>query len=177
MILLFTCLRSVRWRINTTKHGNHVLKRIWCSWLQWMNPYCIFMQNIHNTRGGWKVHRLTMTQWSNLTTCDLFFNIVSSADTSSIGVAVLGFPWYRSSHLDPRKSNQLHIWPHHRSDTASQPIIFFMLGNRKKSDGAKSGEYGEWSTSSKSQSCNHRIVCRSIVLVNQDSLLQFSRPL
>ena len=74
--------------------------------------------------------------------------------TSSIGVTALGFLWYRNCHPDPRKSSQLLIWPHHWSDTASQPsVVFFMLGNRKRSDGAKSGEYGGWSTSSKPQSC------------------------
>ena len=31
------------------------------------------------TRVGWKVHRFTMMQWSNLTKCGLFFNIVSPA--------------------------------------------------------------------------------------------------
>ena len=51
------------------------------------------------------------------------------------------------------KSPQLQIWPHHRSDTASQPSgVFFILGSRKYSEGAKSGEYGGWSTSSMSQS-------------------------
>ena len=83
--------------------------------------------------------------------------------TSSISVAVLGFLWYRSSHPDPQNSPQLQIWPHHRSDTASQPsVLFFMLGNRKQSDGAKSGECGGWWTNSKpctvmhSSHCNHR---------------------
>ena len=44
--------------------------------------------------------------------CGLFFNIVSPAvrpRTSSIGVAALWFPWYRSSHPDLRKSPQLQI--------------------------------------------------------------------
>ena len=48
--------------------------------------------------------------------------------TSSISVAALGFPWYRSSHPDPRKSIQLQIWPHCRSDTASQPSVFSCWG-------------------------------------------------
>ena len=77
-------------------------------------------------------------------------NLPCAPHTSSIGVAGLGFSWYRSFHPDPRKRAQLQVWPHHRSDTASQPgvFFFFMLGNRKKSDGAESGEYGGWSTSS-----------------------------
>ena len=56
-----------------------------------------------------------------------------SPHTYSISVAALGFPWYRSSHPDTQKSSQLQIWPHHRSDTASQQsgifcFVFFMLG-------------------------------------------------
>ena len=47
---------------------------------------------------------------------------------SSIGVAVLWFLWYRSSHPDPKKSPQLQIWPHHRSDTASQVFSFLCWG-------------------------------------------------
>ena len=45
---------------------------------------------------------------------------------SSIGVAALGFPWYRSFHPDPRKKSSTadEWWPHHRSDTASLPSVF-----------------------------------------------------
>ena len=32
---------------------------------------------LQSTRVGWKVHRLTMMQWSNLTKCGLYVNIVS----------------------------------------------------------------------------------------------------
>ena len=47
------------------------------SWLRyWVSlRTCYFV----HTRVGWKVHRLTMIQWSNLTKCGLFFNIVSPA--------------------------------------------------------------------------------------------------
>ena len=100
-----------------------------------------------------------------------------SSHTSSIGLAVLGFPWYRSSHPDPRKSPWLQIWPHHRSDTASQPSVFHV--GEHKIDGAKSGEYGGWSPvqshSHAQQPLQSQLVCRSIVLVKQDSLHQFSR--
>ena len=50
---------------------------------------------------GWKVHRLTIIQCSNLTNCCLFFNISLSCGphTSSISVAALGFLWYRSFHI------------------------------------------------------------------------------
>ena len=50
--------------------------------------------------------------------------------TFSICVSALGFPWYRSSHRDPRKSPQLQICPHYQSDTASQPS-FFHVGEQK----------------------------------------------
>ena len=80
-----------------------------------------------SSRVGWKkVHRLTMMQWSNLNKCGLFFSIVSPAvhtRTSSTGVALLGFLWYRSSHPDPGKSPQLQIWPHHLSDIPSKPSV------------------------------------------------------
>ena len=85
------------------------------------------------TRVGGKVHRMTMMQWSNLTKCGLFFIIFSPAVHTLLlsGVAALGFPWYRSSHPDPQKSPQLQIWPHHRCDTASQPSVFFHVGEQK----------------------------------------------
>ena len=35
--------------------------------------------DLGSTRVGWKVHRLTMMQWLNLTKCGLFLNIVSPA--------------------------------------------------------------------------------------------------
>ena len=118
-------------------------------------------------------------QWLNLPICSLFFNIVSLAcgpHTSSIGVAAFGFLWYRSSHSDPWKNPQLQIW---WSDTASLPSVFFsILGNRKPSDYAKSGEYGGWSTSSEPQSHTAAIATTDLcadVLMKQDSLCQFSR--
>ena len=48
----------------------HKLKVIikWCSTV-----------GLYSIRAGWKVHRLTMMQWLNLTKCGLFFNIVSPA--------------------------------------------------------------------------------------------------
>ena len=86
------------------------------------------------TRVGWKVRRLTMMQhiWSNLTNCVFFqHSLPCGPHTSSISVADLGFLWYRSSHSDPQKSPQLQIWPHHQSDTASQPIVFSCWGTKK----------------------------------------------
>ena len=36
------------------------------------------IHHVHwHTRVGWKVHRLTMMSWSNITRCGLYFNIVS----------------------------------------------------------------------------------------------------
>ena len=50
-----------------------------------------------------------MMQWSNLTKCGLFFNLVSPCGphNSSIGVAARGFPWYRSFQSDPRKKSSI----------------------------------------------------------------------
>ena len=63
--------------------------------------------------GGLKVHKLTMMQWSNLTKCGLFFNIVSLVIHTLLPSVLqhLGFPWYRSSHPDPQKCHQLQMWP------------------------------------------------------------------
>ena len=86
-----------------------------------------------STRVGWKVHRLSMMQWSFLTKMWFIFNIIvaPSVNTlSSIGVAVLGFQWYRSSqasHHDPRKvincRYYLIIGP---IPLPSQLLIFFL---------------------------------------------------
>lgn len=51
------------------------------------------------------------------------------------------------------KCHQQQIWHHHHHDTGPQPSIFFMLENRWESDGIKSREEINWSTSSKPQSC------------------------
>ena len=97
--------------------------------------------------------------------------------TSSTGVAALGFPWYGSSHPDPQKSPQLQIWPHHLSDTASQPSVWFscwgtwnsqMVPNQENVEGDQPVKFK--ATVMHSSHCNHRLVHRSIVLVKQDSL-------
>ena len=49
----------------------------WNSWdILPKSQYC-HLKIKDYTRMGWKVHRLTMMQWSNLTDCGLIFNIVS----------------------------------------------------------------------------------------------------
>ena len=63
----------------------------------------------HPTRRvGWKVHRLTMMHWSNLTKCGLFFtsNLPCFPHFSSIGVAALDS---RGIEADPRISPQLLV--------------------------------------------------------------------
>ena len=133
---------------------------------------------------GWKVHRLTMMQWSNLTECGLFFNIVSPAGPAvhallPLVLQRLDFLWYRSSHPDPRKSPQLQIWPH-RSDRYCFPTKwYFMLGNRKSS---KCQIRRIWTLINQfkaivthSSHCIHRLVCRSIVLVKQDSWITYPK--
>ena len=127
-------------------------------------------------------HRLTMMQWSNLIKCGLFFNIVSLAVhtllplllqcMNSCGIEVL--------ILILKKSPQRQTWPHHWSDTASQPSVFSCWGT-ENSQMVPSQEI--WrvinqfkGTVTHSSHCNHRLVCWSIVLVKQDSLRQLSRP-
>ena len=103
-----------------------------------------------------------------------------SPHTSSIGIAALGFQWYRSSHPDPQKSPKLQIWPHCRTDAAFKPCVFSCWGTEifRISDGAKSGEYGGWSTSSKLQSHTAAIATTDLCAGalswwKQDSLCQF----
>ena len=73
-----------------------------------------------------------MMQWSNLTKCGLFFNMVSPAAHTLLPLVLLHLDSRGiETHPDPRKSPQLEILHHHRSDTASQPSVLFMLGNRK----------------------------------------------
>ena len=83
---------------------------------------------------------------------------------------------------NPRKSPQLQIWPHHRSDTASQPSVFD-VGEQKIVRWHQIRRIWRMinqikATVKHSSHCNHRCGCRSIVLVKQDSLHhQFFRPL
>ena len=96
-----------------------------------------FLSNVTLQLRGW-AGKFTgwLMQWSNLTQCGLCFSIVSRA-VHTLLPSVLqahGFLWYTSSHPDPRESPQLQIWPHHRSDTASQPsffVFFFHVGEQK----------------------------------------------
>ena len=46
--------------------------------------------------------------------------------------------------------------------------FFFMLENRTLSDGAKSGEYGGWSTSEKQQSCTSTIATTDLCALCRD---------
>ena len=106
-----------------------------------------------------------MMQWSNLTKCGLFFNIVSPVvhtlfplvlqrlESCCIGGLIL----------------ILEKSPQHTADMISSSVqncfpakCFFILGNRKYSDGAKSWEYGTWSTSSKPQSCTAAIAATDL---------------
>ena len=76
-------------------------------------------QSLYFTRVGWIVHRLTMMQWSNLTKCGLFFNIIDPfcPHTSSIGVAALEFPRYKALILILKKVLNC------RYDLISGPIL------------------------------------------------------
>ena len=84
---------------------------------------CSLQEFIHIafTRVGWQVHSLTDDATVEFDQILFIFqhSLPCSPHTSSIGVAALGFLWYRNSHPDPQESPQLQIWPHHRSDTAS----------------------------------------------------------
>ena len=84
----------------------------------WGRPLCALQV------WGWAEKFIGWLQWSNFTKCGFFFqHIVSPAVHTRLPSVLqrLDFRGYRSSHPDPRKSPQLQIWPHHRSDTASKP--------------------------------------------------------
>ena len=132
----------------------------WCA-----PPLTDWQLSLCHTRVGWKVHRFSMLQWSNLTKCGLFFNIVSPAVRTLLPSVFQRLPWipvgYRSSHPDPRKSPQL------RSDKAFQSSIFSRWGTEYSQVVPNQvNNYGKWSTSSKpctvthSIHCNHRLVWR-----------------
>ena len=119
-----------------------------------------------------------MMQWSNLTKCRWFLNIVSPAVHT-----LLLWVLQRSDSCameDPililGKSPQLQTWPHYRSDTASQPSVFlscfFHVGEQKIVRWCQIRRI--WrvinqfiATITHSSHCNHRL------LVKQDSLRQF----
>ena len=65
-------------------------QRLWYAWILFGSLPVVTSRSAHshmpsppwsipNTRVGWKVHRLTLMQWLNLTKCGLFLNIVSPA--------------------------------------------------------------------------------------------------
>ena len=101
----------------------------------------------------------------------ILFNIVSPA---------LGFPWYISSHPDPPKESST-------ADMTSSLIrycfpvtqVLFHVGERKIVRWCQIRKI--WrvinqfkATVTHNSHWNHRLVCRSIVLVTRDSLRQFS---
>ena len=131
---------------------------------------------------GWKVCRLTMMQWSNLSKCGLFLNIVSPAGHTLLPLVLqcLDSCGIEAIMILKKVLNcSLQIWPHHQSDTASQPSVFScweiensqMVPNQENMEGDNQFK----ATVVHSSHCNYRLVCRSIVLVKQDSLCQFSR--
>ena len=142
--------------------GTYLDKSTWGSILNFKLNNCVVstcsLTDEHTcTMVGWKVHRLTMIQWLNLTKCGLFFKIhVSSAvhTYSSIGVA--------EKVLKMTSSSIPILIP-------SQ--VFFHLGKQIRSIWRVINQLK--ATVMHSSHCNHRLVCRSIVL---DSLRQFSRP-
>ena len=109
-------------------------------------------------RVGWKVHRLTIMQWSNLTKCGFIFqqSLPCGPYTSpihAIGVAAFGSPWYMEALILILKKvlncrYDLIIGPM----LLPSQVCFFVMRNKQKSDCAKSGEYGGGSTTPKAQS-------------------------
>ena len=116
-------------------------------------------------------------QWSNLTKCGLFVNIVSLAihtllpsvlqrsDSRGIKVLILSLEKVLNCRM---------IWPHHRSDTViafSQVLLFVHVGGQKTVRWYQIRRiwrvinHFKATVTYNTQYCNHRLVCRSIVLV------------
>ena len=117
-----------------------------------------------------------------LTYCGLFFNIVVSPAVHTLLPSVLqrlDSGGIEALILILGKINpQLQIWPHHRSDNASQPSFFFHVGVQKIVKWCQIRRI--WrvinqfnATVTHSSHCNHRLVRKSIVLY---SLRRFSKP-
>ena len=98
--------------------------------------------------------------------------------TSSIGFIIYsswipGWPWYRSSHPDPRKSPQLQIMTSCIIGAILLPsCVFFHIGEQKISRWCQIRRI--WrvinqfkATVMHSSYFNHRLVCRSIILANK----------
>ena len=110
------------------------------------------------------------------------YSLPCGPHTSSIGVAVLGFLWYRNSHPDGQINKVLNCrydLMHLESDSASQPSVFFMLGKLARWCQIRrvwrvTNQFQ--ATVTRSSHCNHRLACRNTVPVKQDSLHQCFRP-
>ena len=134
-------------------------------------------------RVGWKVHRLTVMQhffWVEFDQMWFLFqhSLPCGPHTSSIGVGALGFLWCRSSHSDFPKGPKLQIWSRHRLKLLPSQVFLSCWGTENRWYQIRR----LWrvinqfkATVTHSSHCKHRLVCRSIVLVKQDSLHQFAR--
>ena len=134
---------------------------------------------------GWEVHRLTMMQWSNLTKCGLFStytrivppavhtllpSVLQSLDSRGIEALILILEKSSIAYYD--LSSVRYCFP--------VKWGFFVLGT-ENSQMVPNQE--DWELEQPVQSHSHaqqplqpQTVCRSIVLVKQDSLRQFFRP-
>ena len=131
-------------------------------------------------RVGWKGHRLTMMQWLKLTKCGLFFYIVSPMVHKLLPSML--------QHLDSHGIEALILIPQNcpQYDLTICPIlltsqVFCHVGEQKIVRWCQIRRL--WrvinqfkATVMHSSHCNHRLVCRSIVLVKQYCLRQFSIP-
>ena len=123
---------------------------------------------------GWKVHRLTLMQWLNLNKCGLFFNIVSPAVHTLLplvlhmqrGIEALILILEEVLNCRYDLIIGLLLLPNQ---------VFFYVGEQKIVRWCQIRRI--WrainqfkATVTHKSHYNHRFVCRSIVLVKQDSL-------
>ena len=148
--------------------------------------YPLYLGNPLCTRMGWKVHRLTMMQWSHLTKCGLFFNIVSLVIHTLLPLMLQQLDSCGIEALIMILEKVLNCrWLHHQSNTASQPCIFscwWTENSQMVPNQNMEGDQPVWSHSHAQQPLQPQTCVQEHcpgetgVLVKQDSICQFSRP-
>ena len=105
-----------------------------------------------------------------------------SPQTSSISVEALGFPWYRSSHPDPRKKSSPAGMVSSSVQYCFPAKFFFHVGEQKIVRWCQIRRI--WrvinqfkATVTHNSHCNHRLVCRrALSLWNKTPFVSSSRP-
>ena len=126
-----------------------------------------FTSSSESTRIGWKVHKLTKKELCH-----------SNETWHALNSTFPDINCIASFQINPHWISNSRLW----KGSPVSPKQFVLCWGTENIYGAKSGENGGQSlinnfksTVMHSSHCNQRLVRRSIVLVKQDSLRQFSR--